>query len=337
MLQTSARLLRLLSLLQARGFWSGGELARRLEITERTVRRDVDRLRELGYPINAASGVAGGYRLGAGASLPPLLLDDDEALAVALGLRTAAAGTVSGMAEAALRALAKLEQVLPPRLTRRVKALHGSTVSLQMGGPAVDAATLSTLAAASRDREIVRLDYGDRRGESSDRLVEPHGLVHSSMRWYLVAWDQRREDWRTFRVDRVRACQQSGRRFVARAVPGGDLGKFVAVNVGVNAYPSKIRVELHVPFEDMRQRISPLIGTLEPHAARADRCVLECGGSSLSSAGLYIAMLGVEFRVLEPSELSYHLRDAAERMLRAAGPEKRVRSARNTSERAASR
>jgi predicted DNA-binding transcriptional regulator YafY len=189
--------------MQARADWSGPELAARLEVGVRTVRRDVDRLRTLGYPVDAAPGVAGGYRLGAGASLPPLLLDEEEAVAVAVALRTAASATVTGIEETALRALAKLEGVLPPALRRRVTAVSAAMVPYPSFGAHVDAGLLALIAAAIRDREQLRLRYRDHAGVSTRRLVEPYRLVHTGRRWYLVAWDAAREDWRTFRVDRI--------------------------------------------------------------------------------------------------------------------------------------
>src|SRR3954470_2906441 len=200
MLETSARLLRLISLLQARRDWTGPELAERLEVGVRTVRRDVDRLRRLGYPVQATPGVAGGYPLGVGASLPPLLLDEEEAVAVAVGLRTAVSGGVAGIEETSVRALAKLEQVLPGRLRRRVGALGAATVPYPATGPTVDPSTLATIAAACRDNERLRLRYRAHDGTASRRLLEPHRLVHTGRRWYLVAYDTDRADWRTFRV-----------------------------------------------------------------------------------------------------------------------------------------
>src|SRR5271154_6956728 len=203
MLETSARLLRLLSLFQARRYWSGAQLSERLDVTPRTLRRDVDRLRSLGYPVNSTSGTAGGYQLGAGATLPPLLLDNDEAVAVAVGLRTAASGAVSGIEEASVRALAKLQQVLPSRLRRRVAALHSFIEPMANTGPTVDAETLTSIAGACRDYEKLRFTYRSRDGAASEREVEPHRLVHTGRRWYLAAWDSGRNDWRTFRVDRI--------------------------------------------------------------------------------------------------------------------------------------
>src|SRR6266540_2965783 len=190
MLETSARLLRLLSLLQARRDWTGADLADRLGVSARTVRRDVERLRDLGYPVHATRGTDGGYRLGAGAAMPPLLLDDEEAVAVAVGLRTATGGAIAGIEETSVRALAKLEQVLPSRLRRRVNAVQEFTVPfVRPGGPTVDADVLAVIAGACRDRERLRFPYKTFDGTASRRLVEPLRLVHTGRRWYLVAWD----------------------------------------------------------------------------------------------------------------------------------------------------
>ena len=321
MLQTSARLLRLLSLLQARRFWSGAELAERLEITGRTLRRDVDRLRVLGYPVNAASGRAGGYQLGAGAALPPLLLDDDEALAVTLGLRTAASGTVTGMEEAALRALAKLEPLLPARLRRRVNALGSAVVALHYDGPSVDARLLSTIAGACRSQQELSFRYSDGQARSSQRCVEPHGLVHAGRRWYFVAWDTDRRDFRTFRVDRIVnivGSVSSGRRFLPRPLPEGDLASYVARSVSQKPYTYQARVVLHAALETVAERVSPLAGRLQ--RLDAARCRLETGAHSLGSLALHLAMLGVDFEVEEPVELAEHVRMLAARLTRAAKP-----------------
>ncbi len=316
LLQTSARLLRVLSLLQARRHWSGADLAARLEVTERTVRRDVDRLRSLGYPVLATAGVAGGYKLGAGAALPPLSLDEDEALAVAVGLRTAAGGTVAGIEEIAVRALAKLEQVLPARLRRRVRALHASIVPLYAAAPAVDAGLLATIAGACRDGELLRFAYAGRDAAESERAVEPHGLVHTGGRWYLAAWDIDREGWRTFRVDRVKGRPTLGARFAPREPPEGGVAAFVSRSVSTSGYAFRARLVLHAPFEEIAARVSPAAGTL----ARLDggRCVLETGAHSLETLAFWAAFSGVEFEVLEPPELVEHLRRLAARLDRAA-------------------
>ncbi len=251
MLETSARLLRLLSLLQARRDWTGPTLAERLGVSTRTVRNDVDRLRNLGYPVHASSGVTGGYRLGAGASLPPLLLDDEEAVAVAVGLRTAAGGTVTGIEETSVRALAKLEQVLPERLRYRVNALHTSTVTVPRAGPKVDAERLSTLAAVCRDHEQLRFSYTDHAGEETLRKAEPHRLAHANGRWYLVAYDLDRQDWRLFRVDRLAPKVPPGPRFVPRDPPGGDLAGYVAAKLGTALWRFRATVRVRAGVEEL--------------------------------------------------------------------------------------
>jgi len=215
-MSASSRLLDLLSLLQARRDWPGAELAERLEVSGRTIRRDVERLRELGYPVESLTGPAGGYRLQAGSAMPPLLLDEEEAIAIAVGLRTAARASVTGIEETSIRALVKLEQVLPAHLRRRVAALGSATVAAPVSGPTVDPQQLTTIAAACRDAECLRFEYRTRDGATTRREVEPHSLVNLGRRWYLVGWDRGRDDWRTFRVDRVTRPAASGRRFTDR-------------------------------------------------------------------------------------------------------------------------
>jgi predicted DNA-binding transcriptional regulator YafY len=219
MLETSARLLRLLSLLQARRDWTSTQLAARLGVTTRTIRNDIDRLRGLGYPVDARPGVAGGYRLGTGGALPPLLLDDEEAVAIAIGLRTAASGSVAGMEESSVRALAKLQQVLPSRLRHRVSAFQASAMPMPSRGPRVDPDVLTVIAAACRDHERLRFDYRAHCGAASRRSVEPYRLVNDRRRWYLVAWDTDRGAWRTFRADRIEPRTPAGPRFTPRALP----------------------------------------------------------------------------------------------------------------------
>jgi len=219
MLETSARLLRLLSLLQARRDWTSAELATRLGVTTRTIRNDVDRLRGLGYPVDARPGVAGGYRLGAGGALPPLLLDDEEAVAVVIGLRTAANGSIAGIEETSVRALAKLQQVLPSRLRRKVSAFQSYALPVPSGGPQADPDVLTVIASACRDHERLRFDYQAHSGAASRRSVEPYRLVNDRRCWYLVAWDVDRDAWRTFRVDRIEPRTPSGPRFTPRALP----------------------------------------------------------------------------------------------------------------------
>ncbi|MGW3648343.1 helix-turn-helix transcriptional regulator [Streptomyces sp. NPDC000878] len=317
MLETSARLLRLLSLLQAHRDWSGADLADRLGVTPRTVRRDVDRLRELGYPVNASPGTGGGYQLGAGAELPPLLLDDDEAVAVAVGLRTAAGQGIEGIGETSVRALAKLEQVLPDRLRRRVGALNAFTVPMLRGPQpsAVDPAVLIELAHLCRDTERLRFEYRGHEGAVSRRTVEPHRLVCTERRWYLVAWDVDRADWRTFRVDRITPKPPHGPRFAPRTPPADDLAAYVSRGVSTRAYASHAVVRLLVPLAEAAERISPSAGTLEPDGEEA--CLLRTGAASLDVMVVHVMLMGFEFEVLEPEELVDVIRTARDRLSRA--------------------
>ena len=234
MLDTSVRLLRLLAILQSRPWWSGADLAERLEVTSRTVRNDIERLRILGYRVDSVTGPAGGYRLGAGDSLPPLLLDDEETVAVAVGLTAAASGSVTGIEESALRALAKLERTLPDHLRSRVDALRNSIEFTADDGPTVDAATLTTVAAAAHTHETLRFDYRGRGGEPSVRNTEPHTLVYSGFRWYLLAWDLERADWRIFRIDRMEPRMPTRKRFTPREAPSGGAADYVRREVAKN-------------------------------------------------------------------------------------------------------
>ncbi|GAA0517762.1 YafY family protein [Saccharopolyspora spinosporotrichia] len=312
-LETSARLLRLLSLLQTRREWSGAELAERLGVSARTVRRDVDKLRGLDYPISVGMGRAGGYRLGAGARLPPLLLDDDEAVAVAVGLRTATGSGVAGVGETALRALVKLEQVLPDRLWRRIEALQVSTVEAP-GAPSVDAGELTAVATACRDRQRLRFDYRSHDGQETPRVTEPHQLVTWGRRWYLVAWDLERQDWRTFRVDRMRTRVPTGPRFAPRDMP--DAAAFVASGVA-RAWPYQATVRLAVPADSEVARRTTTYGRIEPVDDRT--CLLHFGADTLHSLAFLLGALEVDFEVVHPPELADQLVRAAERFLNAAG------------------
>ncbi|MFD8231875.1 helix-turn-helix transcriptional regulator [Streptomyces sp. NPDC059696] len=314
MVETSARLLRLLSLLQAHREWSGADLADRLGISARTLRRDVDRLRELGYPVNASPGTGGGYQLGAGAELPPLLLDDDEAVAVAVGLRTAAGQGIDGIGETSVRALAKLEQVLPNRLRRRVGALNAFTVPMLRSTlpSSVDPAVLTELAHLCRDAERLRFEYRGHDGAVSRRTVEPHRLVCTERRWYLVAWDLDRDDWRTFRVDRVTPRPPHGPRFAPRRPPAEDLAAYVSQGVSTRAYATHAVVRLLVPLEEAAEHISPSAGVLE--AEGPDTCLLRCGAGSLDVMVIHVVMLGFAFEVLEPVELVDAIRRTRDRL-----------------------
>jgi predicted DNA-binding transcriptional regulator YafY len=316
MIATSARLHRLLSLLQSRREWPDAELADRLAVSTRTVRSDVDRLRSLGYPVHAARGAAGGYRLGAGAHLPPLLLDDEEAVAVAVGVR-GAGSALTGIDEAALRALAKLEQVLPSHLRHRVNALRASTVRVPADtpAPAVAPEVLTALAVACRDHEQVRFRYRDHDGSATRRVVEPHRLVNWGHRWYLVAWDIDRRDWRTFRVDRVEISAAAGARFTPRALPESDAAAYVARRVSSAAWRYSARITLHAPADVVRSRLPPAAGTVEAIDERT--CVLVTGADEPATIAVWISMLGVDFNATEPPELVVHLRSLAERYRRA--------------------
>src|SRR5437764_7749262 len=263
MSQTSSRLLELLSLLQGRRDWPGSELADRLEVSGRTVRRDIERLRRLGYPVESLTGPAGGYRLRAGTAMPPLLLDDEEAIAIAVGLRTAAGASVSGIEEPAVRALVKLEQVLPANLRRRVAALGSATYTVPVGGPAVDPQHLSVIAAACRDSECLRFGYRSRDGADSRREVEPHSLVNRGRRWYLVAWDRRRDAWRTFRVDRLSRPASAGPRFTPRDLPAKDAAAYVRRSIAEKPNRFDAVVTLRAPLEEVARRVPAYWGTIE--------------------------------------------------------------------------
>jgi predicted DNA-binding transcriptional regulator YafY len=314
---TASRLLELLSLMQARRDWPGPELARRLGVSERTVRRDVDRLRRLGYPVESSTGPAGRYRLAAGAAMPPLLLDEDEAVAIAVGLRTAAWSAVDGIEETSLRALVKLEQVLPAHLRARVRAVGAMAMPSPSGGPTVDAHHLALLGAARRDGERVRFTYRRRDGESGRREVEPHALVAISRRWYLVGWDVGRGGWRTFRIDRIADPVAASVRFAPREVPGGDPVAFVVAGrrAGMNRYEARLTV--HAPAEVVRRRLPGAWGEVTP--IDAGTCELRTGDDDLGWLAHRVALLGVDIDVHEPPELRERLGEVGARLLRAAG------------------
>ncbi|MFD6451628.1 helix-turn-helix transcriptional regulator, partial [Nocardia sp. NPDC060220] len=316
-LETSARLLELLSLLQTPRVWTGADLAERLEVDARTVRRDIDKLRTLGYPVHAVAGTAG-YRLGAGTKLPPLLLNDDEAVAVVLGLRTAASGSVTGIEESSLRALAKLEQILPSRLRHRVSALHAATVTVPAGTATVDPEVLTAIAAAIRDHEQLRFDYRTHDGAEVRRTAEPHRLVHTGRRWYLVGWDVEKQDWRTYRVDRLRPRIPTGPRFTPREAPEVDLGGWVSRGVSTSAYRYQARITLEVSAAVAADRIPPTVGVIE--AIDEGHCLLRTGSNSLDEIAVYTGLFGFGFHVHEPPELIQHLRALADRVTAAITP-----------------
>jgi predicted DNA-binding transcriptional regulator YafY len=316
MIETSARLLALLSLLQMRREWTGSELADRLEVGSRTIRRDIDKLRSLGYPVEAAPGVAGGYRLGAGGELPPLLLDDQEAIAVAVGLRTAAAGQVAGIEETSVRALTKLEQILPERLRRRVSALSHATSAFATDGPRIDPDVLAGLAGACRDFQRVRFGYltGDER--ASRRQVDPAAVVYSGYRWYLLAFDLDRDDWRTFRLDRITSGVRIEGKGSRRAVPGGDPAAYVQrqlrTRVGAETDAPAGVVRLGAPAAEIRSRMPASMVTVE--ADGADHCVVSTTGPWSRSFLVWAALLDVELAVLGPPELAAVAANVAARL-----------------------
>jgi len=312
----TARVLQLLSMLQTHRFWPGAELADRLEVSPRTLRRDVDRLRELGYLVDATPGVAGGYRLAAGNHLPPLLLDDEEAVAIAVDLRAAADAPVEGIDHTSLRALAKLEQVLPDRLRRQVRALHTAVTPLRWSrrGPLVDPEALALLSQACRDHEQVQFEYSRRDGEQSRRLVEPHQLVSAGRRWYLVAFDLRREDWRTFRLDRLSDPRLAGPRFAPRQLPAADAAAFVEASLG--AVPTRYQVDVTVaaPREVVAESARYLAGEVQVLAD--GRCRVRLGADSLEWLTATIAGLAVdgEIELDGPEELATMLVELSARL-----------------------
>ncbi len=315
-------MLRLLSLLQTHKYWPGGELADRLEVSVRTLRRDVDRLRELGYPVQAQRGVDGGYQLAAGAAMPPLVLDDDEAVAIALGLQAAAHGAVAGIAEASVSALAKIVQVMPPRLRRRVDALRAATTSTPWRPGAtsseVDPAALTTVAQACRDTVRLRFAYTAANGERTEREVEPLRLVALGRRWYLVAYDLGRHDWRSFRLDRLERPVAGDVRFRPRELPGGDPAGFVRERVTAPPAVFEVVARVQAPADAVRGRIGTW-SSVEPDVDDpGGACVVRMTGDQLQWPVLGLSMLDAEFTVLGPPELRAHLAELGARFTRAA-------------------
>ena len=318
MANTSSRTLRLLSLLQNHRYWPGAELADRLEVSVRTLRRDVGRLRELGYPVDAQRGVDGGYQLAAGAALPPLVLDDDEAVALAVGLQIAVRdGSVAGMAESSVRALTKVVQVMPPRLRRRVDALRSMTVPAGWGGAgvSVDAGILTAIAQVCRDTERLEFSYTSARGEHTARHVEPYRLVLLGRRWYLVAYDLARQDWRSFRLDRLEEPHSTGARYRPRDLPTDDAAAFV--RAGITNLPATylVVVLVHATAATIRHQVGRW-GTVEDLGEQ--RCMLRMTTDSLDWPAMALGAAGAEFQVLSPPELLDSIRDWGHRFSRAA-------------------
>jgi predicted DNA-binding transcriptional regulator YafY len=316
MSHTAARLLNLLSLLQTPREWPGSELATRLGVSLRTVRRDVDRLRHLGYPVQATMGAVGGYRLVAGKAMPPLLLDDEEAVAIAVGLRTAAGHAVAGIDEASVRALAKLERVLPSRLRHRVGALSTATEPLlTWERPTVDPEQLTAIAAAVTSRERLRFAYRRHDGADRDRLVEPHKLVSAGRRWYLVGYDADRFDWRMFRVDRISELRSTGARFASRTLPAPGAAAYVTQKLLEMTPVYTATATIHAPLDFVARRL----GTAGLEKIDASTCRLTGRADTLDWLAWRLLALGCDFEVHEPAELIVYLRGIGERAAQAAG------------------
>src|ERR671910_1651294 len=315
-MSTSERMLRLLSLLQTHRYWPGPELSERLEVSPRTLRRDVDRLRELGYTVDAVRGAAGGYQLRAGGALPPLLLEDEEAVAIAVGLRTAAAGAVAGMDDWSVQALSKVLSLMPPRLRRQMDAVASQTDSPGPweGAPVVDATVLTTLAQACRDSELLRFDYTAREAEATHRRVEPLRLVSLGRRWYLVAWDRDRMDWRSFRLDRISEPEPTGQRFRARELPAEDALAFV--RQGIRRMPQRyaVRVRVAMPADTLAEQVGRW-GTVTPDG---ETCVLEMNVDDLDWPVMVLAGSGAPFVVESPPELAEKVAEVGARFSRTA-------------------
>jgi predicted DNA-binding transcriptional regulator YafY len=321
--RTTSRVLALLALLQVRPGWTGPELAERLGVSDRTIRKDIDRLRELGYPVDGVRGAAGHYRLGVGGKLPPLLLDDEEAVAIAVGLRGATG--IAGVEESSARALEKLDHVLPHRLRRQVGAIHSATTrapdntGTNVEDPVVDAAMLTAIASAIRDGEYLRFDRtGPEHDGAPPLLVEPYRLVSWVRHWYLVAREPDTGTWRTFRVDRIDLRMPTHRRFAPAPLPGGDYTSFVLRDVASTGWAVHARITVLAPAEEVLARINPTVGVVE--SVDATTSVLVTGADSLEMVAVYVGMLGLDFRVTEPPALVEHLRTLARRYAAATGP-----------------
>jgi predicted DNA-binding transcriptional regulator YafY len=314
----TSRMLRLLSLLQTHRFWPGTELSDELDVSPRTLRRDIDRLRELGYPVHASRGIAGGYQLEAGSAMPPLVLEDDEAVAIALGLRTAANGSIEGIGETSVRALAKLEKVLPKHLRHQVHALQAYTEPVTWTRRiTIDPEVLTVIAQACRDEERLQFEYERRDGEKMTRSVEPLRLVPYGQRWYLVAYDTGRNDWRTFRIDRLSDPRTSGARFVPRSLPADDAATFVKNSIGSMPTKWHAEVTVHAPLDEIAPRARWFRGTVT-EGDTPDTCKLTISGDHLGWIVASITTLEYDFDVHGPPELVDYLRKLRGRIDRAA-------------------
>jgi len=288
----------------------------RLEVSERTLRRDIDRLRDLGYPVRAVPGPAGGYQLEAGAEVPPLLIDEEEAVAIAMGLLTAAGGTIAGIEETSLRALAKLEKVLPPRIRQRVQMLQSAVVPMIRAWVTVDAEALTTVAQACRDRERLRFDYRAFDGTETERHVEPHQLVSLQQRWYLVAFDRDRDDWRTFRLDRLTSPRATRINFKPRAIPGGDAAEYVTRSLRARPMRYQVVANLHAPAAEITARLRFADGEVE--SVDDTHCRFRTQGDALEWLAFILIWLDVDFEVQEPPELIDYLASVSRRLSQSA-------------------
>ncbi|MFC5993905.1 helix-turn-helix transcriptional regulator [Pseudonocardia hispaniensis] len=322
MASTSSRTLRLLSLLQSHRHWPGEELAERLGVSPRTLRRDIDRLRDLGYPVRGNRGADGGYQLAPGTALPPLVVDDEEAVALAVGMQAATQGAVAGIEESAVRALTKVVQVMPPRLRRRVDALRAVTVPViwDVGAaPVVDPEVLITVAQACRDAERLEFGYTARHRDRADRLVEPHRLVPYGRRWYLVAYDLHRHDWRSFRLDRLTAPRRTGARFRPRELPTPDAAEFVRAGIRTLTSTHTVEVLVYAPAQAVREKLGRWCTAEEVagDAHEGNSCVLRMSAETLEWPMMALGALGAEFEVRSPPELTELVREWGARFTRA--------------------
>lgn len=316
MTDPTTRALRLLGLFQTRALWTSEELAGRLGVTRRSIRRDVDRLRELGYPVRASSGSGGGYQLGAGGALPPLLLAEDEAVAIAVCLRLAAGGTVAGVSESAVRTLAKLDQVMPARAREQVSAIHGSTVTVGAARAVVDPEVLMATSRACRDRVHATIRYVDRQGRETERRLEPTSLVAVASRWYLLAYDLDKDDWRSFRLDRVQVVTVGTLPNQPREVP--DPASYITRSVSRSPYRHVVTARVRMSLAELRERVSPLTG--EVSDLGEGWCELVMGGESLDYLAAELVLLGTTTQVLDPPELVEHLEVVKARLVSPAPP-----------------
>ncbi|WP_399345359.1 helix-turn-helix transcriptional regulator [Umezawaea sp. Da 62-37] len=314
MLETSARLLELLSLLQLKRDWTSSELANRLDVSTRTVRADIGKLRSLGYPVNARPGVSGGYRLAAGTAMPPLLLDDDEAVAVAVGLGAVATQGL-GVEETSLTALAKLEQVLPSRLRRRVESVREAMSVVPGAGPSLDLSVLGAVAAAIRGHEQLRFGYTKPGGDEESRHTEPQRLVSWGTLWYLLAWDLDRDDWRIFRVDRMVTPAPTGARFRPRAIPGDSVVEYVVGRISKGTSKYRARVLVHAPADTVTTKIHIPVGI---EVVDESTCHVELGFDDPDRVALWMAQLDFDIEVIDGDELAVAFDRLATRFRRAA-------------------